>query len=133
MAQSLINPEQLNAHTAGKVEKQAEDKSPRQIQRCIGRFFFENGIDFSAANSPTFEKMMHALVGRGSMLSKVPSCNDLKGWILQEELKASQEHVREVCALMGKYWMQYFVGRVDRWERRHLINFVVDSPGVPYL
>ncbi|KAI3933292.1 hypothetical protein MKW98_006651 [Papaver atlanticum] len=120
MAQSLINPEQLNAHTVGKIEKQAEDK-----------FFFENGIDFSVANSPTFQKMMHALVGRGSMLSKVPSCNDLKGWILQEELKASQEHVREVVHSWGSTGCSILL---DGWidgKGRHLINFVVDSPRGP--
>ncbi|KAI3886487.1 hypothetical protein MKX03_029904 [Papaver bracteatum] len=131
MAWSLINPEQLNAHTAGKIEKQAEDKSPRKIQRCIGRFFFENGMDFSAANSPTFQKMMHALVGRGSLLSKVPSCNDLKGWILQEELKASQEHVREVVHSWGSTGCSILL---DGWidgKGRNLINFVVDSPRGP--
>ncbi|KAI3908076.1 hypothetical protein MKW98_003721, partial [Papaver atlanticum] len=122
MARSLINPEQLNADTAGEIEKQAEDKSSRQIQRCIGRFFFENGIDFNAANSPTFQKMMHAFAGHGSTLYKVPSCNDLKGWILQEELKASQEYVGEVVHSWGTTGSHCIglilekIGMLDPWR-----------------
>ncbi|KAI3861943.1 hypothetical protein MKW98_018226 [Papaver atlanticum] len=104
MAGSLINPEQSNALSTRKIEKEAEDNSSKQIQRCIGRFFFEKGIDFSAANSPTFQKMIRAFVGRGSAVYKVPNCNDLKGWILQEELRAMQEN---------------------------FIHFVVDSPRGP--
>ncbi|XP_026382916.1 uncharacterized protein LOC113278231 isoform X1 [Papaver somniferum] len=131
MARSLINPEQLNANTVGEIEKQAEDKSSRQIQRCIGRFFFENGIDFNAVNSPTFQKMMHASAGHGSTLYKVPSCNDLKGWILQEELKASQEYVRGVVHSWGTTGCSILL---DGWidgKGRNLINFVVDSPRGP--
>ncbi|KAI3965571.1 hypothetical protein MKX01_010528 [Papaver californicum] len=131
MEQSLINPEQLNAHNAGKIEKEAEDNSSRQIQRCIGRFFFENGIDFSAANSLTFQKMIRAFVGRESMMYKVPSCNDLKGWILQEEQKAVQEYVREAVHSWGSTGCSILLdGWTDR-KGRKLINFVVDSPRGP--
>ncbi|KAI3896144.1 hypothetical protein MKX03_013611 [Papaver bracteatum] len=130
-ARSLVHPEQLNARATGEIEKQAEDKSSRKIQRCIGRFFFENGIDFSAANSPTFQEMIHAFVGCGSTLYKVPTCNDLKGWILQEELKASQQYVREVVHSWGSTGCSILL---DGWidgKGRNLIHFVVDSPRGP--
>ncbi|KAI3842174.1 hypothetical protein MKW92_013889 [Papaver armeniacum] len=130
-AQSLIDPKQLNARDAGKIEKVAEDSSSRQIQRCIGRFFFENGIDFSAANSPYFQKMVRALIGCRSVVYKVPSCDDLKGWILQEELKASQEHVREIVHSWGSTGCSILLDGWTDGKGRDLINFVVDSPKGP--
>ncbi|XP_026453991.1 uncharacterized protein LOC113355369 isoform X2 [Papaver somniferum] len=129
--QSLIDPKQLNARDAGKIAKVAEDSSSRQIQRCIGRFFFENGIDFSAANSPYFQKMIRALIGCGSVVYKVPSCDDLKGWILQEELKASQEHVREIVDSWGTTGCSILLDGWTDGKGRDLINFVVDSPKGP--
>ncbi|RZC68003.1 hypothetical protein C5167_011691 [Papaver somniferum] len=131
MARSLINPEQSNALSTRKIEKEAEDNSSKQIQRCIGRFFFEKGIDFSAANSPTFQKMIRAFVGRGSAVYKVPNCNDLKGWILQEELRAVQEYVREVVHSWGSTGCSILL---DGWmdgKGRNFIHFVVDSPRGP--
>ncbi|KAI3896142.1 hypothetical protein MKX03_013609 [Papaver bracteatum] len=131
MAESFINPEQSNAHSARKIEKEAEDKSSRQIQRCIGRFFFEKGLDFSAANSPKFQKMIGPLVGRGSAVYKVPNCDDLKGWILQEELRAMQEYVREVVHSWGSTGCSILL---DGWmdgKGRNFIHFVVDSPRGP--
>ncbi|RZC56805.1 hypothetical protein C5167_015656 [Papaver somniferum] len=70
-------PEILNKMK--KEEQGAEDDSSTQIQRCIGKFFFENGVDFTAANSPSFKKMIHALGGPASTAYKVPNCDDLKG------------------------------------------------------
>ncbi|KAI3950946.1 hypothetical protein MKW92_051412 [Papaver armeniacum] len=118
-------------HSARKIEKEAEDNSSKQIQRCIGRFFFENSIDLSAANSPTFQKMIRAFVGRGSPVYKVPNCNDLKGWILQEELRAVQEYVREVVHSWGSTGCSILL---DGWidgKGRNFINLVVDSPRGP--
>ncbi|MCL7029466.1 hypothetical protein MKW94_014323 [Papaver nudicaule] len=128
MAQSLIHPKQ---HDAGKIGKEAEDISSRQIERCVGRFFFENGIDFSAANSPTFQKMIRALVGRGSTVYKVPSCNDLQGWILQEEKRALQEYVREIVHSWGSTGCSILLDGWTDGKQRNLINFVVDSPRGP--
>ncbi|RZC56752.1 hypothetical protein C5167_015602 [Papaver somniferum] len=122
--QVLHNPETVN-------EEEAEDDSPRQTQRCVGRFFFANGIDFSAANSSTFEKMIHALVGGGSTAYKVPSCDDLNGWILEGELKAMREHVQEVVCSWGSTGCSILL---DGWtddKGRNMINFVVDSPQGP--
>ncbi|KAI3963684.1 hypothetical protein MKW98_021924 [Papaver atlanticum] len=123
--QVLHNPETINKV---KNKAEAEDDPSRQTQRCIGRFFFANGSDFSAANSSTFNKMIRALVGVGSTAYKVPSCHDLKGWILEGELKAMPDHVREVVCSWGSTGCSILL---DGWtdERgRNMINFVVDSP-----
>ncbi|KAI3990270.1 hypothetical protein MKX01_037609 [Papaver californicum] len=122
------NPEIINKV---KNKEEAEDDSPRQTQRCVGRFFFANGIDFSAANSSTFEKMIHALVGVGSTTYKVPSCDDLKGWILEGELKAMREHVQEVVCSWGSTGCSILLDGWTDEKGRNMINFVVDSPQGP--
>ncbi|KAI3990265.1 hypothetical protein MKX01_037604 [Papaver californicum] len=111
--------------------EEAEDDSSRQTKRCIGRFFFENGINFSAANSPSFEKMIHALGGGGSTAYKVPNCDDLKGCILEEELKAMREHVLEVVCSWGSTGCSILLDGWTDEKGRDLINFVVDSPRGP--
>ncbi|XP_026403861.1 uncharacterized protein LOC113299129 isoform X2 [Papaver somniferum] len=112
-------------------EEEAEDDSSTQIQRCIGRFFFENSIDFNAANSASFKKMIHALGGRGSTTYKVPNCDDLKGCILEEELKAMREHVLEVvCSWRSTGCSILLDGWTDE-KGRYMINFVIDCPRGP--
>ncbi|MCL7022550.1 hypothetical protein MKW94_010602 [Papaver nudicaule] len=114
-----------------KNQEKAGDDSSRQSQRYIGRFFFENGIDFSAANSSTFQKMIISLVGGGSTTYKVPSCDDLKGWILEGDLKAMQERVREVVCSWGSTGCSILLdGWTDGKGLTH-VNFVVDSPQGP--
>ncbi|KAI3933959.1 hypothetical protein MKW92_000692 [Papaver armeniacum] len=121
----LHNPEKVNKV---KNKEDAEDDSSRQTQRCIGRFFFANGINFSAANSSTFNKMIHALVGVGSVAYKVPSCHDLKGWILEGELKAMRDHVREVVCSWGSTGCSILLDGWTDEKGRNMINFVVYSP-----
>ncbi|KAI3901597.1 hypothetical protein MKW92_035339 [Papaver armeniacum] len=112
-------------------EEEVEDDSYRQTQRCIGRFFFENGIDFNAANSASFKKMIHALGGRGSTAYKVPNSDDLKGCILEEELNAMREHVLEiVCSWRSTGCSILLDGWTDE-RGRYMINFVIDCPRGP--
>ncbi|KAI3873146.1 hypothetical protein MKX03_031522 [Papaver bracteatum] len=126
--QVFSNPEKKNKV---KNKEDAEDDSFRQIQRCIGRFFIENGIDFSAASSSTFEKMIHALVGGESTTFKVPSRDDLKGWILEGELKAMREHVQEVVCSWGSTGCSILLDGWTDEKGRNMVNFVVDSPQGP--
>ncbi|MCL7051680.1 hypothetical protein MKW94_021792 [Papaver nudicaule] len=112
-------------------KEEADDDSSKQTQRCIGRFFFENGIDFSAANSPSFQKMIHSLVGGGSTAYKVPSSDDLKGWILKGELKAMREQVLEVVCSWESTGCSILLDGWTNVEGRIMINFVVDSPRGP--
>ncbi|KAI3929159.1 hypothetical protein MKX01_006395 [Papaver californicum] len=125
--QVLRNPEKKN-----KVKnKEAQYDTSRQTQMCISKFFIENGSDFSAANSSTFEKMIHALVGGVSTAYKVPSCDDLKGWILEGELKAMREYVREVVFSSGSTGCSILLDGWTDEKGRNIINFVVDSPQGP--
>ncbi|MCL7040949.1 hypothetical protein MKW94_012540 [Papaver nudicaule] len=112
-------------------KEEAEDYSSRQTQRCIGRFFFENCIDFSAANSTSFEKMINVLVGGRSRVYKAPSCDDLKGRILEEELKAMRERVRKVVCSWRSTGCSILLDGWTSEKGRNMINFVVDSPRGP--
>uniref|UniRef100_A0A1J3ELI8 Uncharacterized protein n=1 Tax=Noccaea caerulescens TaxID=107243 RepID=A0A1J3ELI8_NOCCA len=49
-------------------------------QKSIGRFFYENCVEFLAVDSPSFRKMMTA--SGGQMELKLPDAHDLKGWML---------------------------------------------------
>ncbi|KAH8503865.1 hypothetical protein H0E87_014931 [Populus deltoides] len=62
-----------------------ENVMSRQAQRCVGRFFYETGFDFSASTLPSFQRMINATLDDGHSEYKVPSLQDLKGWILHDE------------------------------------------------
>lgn len=124
---SIGSPTAINAETR-------KDSLSREPQKCIARFFYETGIDFSAANSPSFKRMINATLGHGQMEYKIPSCQELKGWILQEEVREMQECVRKIrtswastgCSILLDGWINE--------KGRHLVNFLVDCPmGAVYL
>ncbi|MCL7025853.1 hypothetical protein MKW94_028732 [Papaver nudicaule] len=75
--------------------------------------------------------MIHVLVGGGSKAYKVPSSDDLKGWILEEELKAMREHVLEVVCSWGSTGCSILLDGWTDGKGRTMINFVVDSPRGP--
>ncbi|MCL7024152.1 hypothetical protein MKW94_030175 [Papaver nudicaule] len=75
--------------------------------------------------------MTIALTEGGSTAYKVPSCDDLKGWILEEELKAMREHVRKVMCSWGSTGCSILLDGWTDEKGRNMINFVVDSPQGP--
>ncbi|XP_034673395.1 uncharacterized protein LOC117904748 [Vitis riparia] len=52
--------------------------------------------DTVAATSPSFQRMITAALGCGQIGYKLPSCQELKGWILKEEVKEMQQYVKDV-------------------------------------
>lgn len=91
---------------------------PAHIKRSIGRFFYENGIDFGAVNGESFQELLKSNFGQGC---EIPSIEELKGWILQEELNKMREHV----ARIRQSWE--FTGislLLDAWTNEDGHNFV---------
>ncbi|KAF6172117.1 hypothetical protein GIB67_029535 [Kingdonia uniflora] len=80
---------------ASKTEETDEDSS-MHAKRSVGRFFYENGIDFSVVKSPSFLRIISAAVNCGSGGYDMPQCNELSGWILQEEKKEIDYYLKEV-------------------------------------
>ncbi|KAH9750783.1 HAT transposon superfamily protein [Citrus sinensis] len=87
------------------------------------------GIDFSVANSPSFQDMINA--SRGKEKCEIPSCQDLKGWILHEEVMEMQEYVKRIrhswestgCSILLDGWTDE--------NGRNLVSFIVDCPQGP--
>ncbi|PSS18203.1 Flagellin [Actinidia chinensis var. chinensis] len=108
-----------------------EELSLHQFQKCIARFFYETGIDFSAAKSSSFQRMVNATLDCGHIEFRIPSCRELKGWILQDEVKEMQQYVNEIrnswastgCSILLDGW-------IDE-KGRNLISILVDCPQGP--
>lgn len=105
-----------------------------EAQKFIARFFYETGVDFGAVNSPSFKRMINATLGHGQVEYSIPSFQELKGCLLQDEVKEMQEYVKKIrhswastgCSILLDGW-------IDEKCRR-LVNFFVDCPlGAVYL
>ncbi|KAM1240692.1 hypothetical protein ACFX15_045441 [Malus domestica] len=103
----------------------------RQVQKCIGRFFYETGLEFVGVNSSSFERMIRSALGTGQLGYKIPTCDELRGWILDEEVKEMQEYVTKIrdswattgCSILLDGWTDE--------KGRSLVNFLVNCPQGP--
>lgn len=104
----------------------------KDTKMCVGRFFYERGLDFSAVNSSNFQRMVF-LFSRG-MRYQTPTVEELKGWIFKEVMKEMHEHVNDI----RKSWADTGCSiLLDGWtdaNGRELVNVLVDCPkGTLYL
>ncbi|GMI81961.1 hypothetical protein like AT3G13020 [Hibiscus trionum] len=108
-----------------------EESLCKQNKRCIGKFIFETGIDFKVVNSLSFQRMMNDIHGPGQAKYKIPSCQELRGWILKDEVKEMHEYVKKIrdswadtgCSILLDGW-------IDE-KGRSLVSFIVDCPQGP--
>jgi len=105
-------------------------------KRCIGRFFLENGIDFSALKSSSFLSVLEFVIAGGAELTNcvIPNVHELKGWILRNELQEIRKHIDEIkrswtitgCCMLLDVWCDD--------ANRTLMNVLVSCPkGTIYL
>ncbi|XP_065045680.1 uncharacterized protein LOC135581639 [Musa acuminata AAA Group] len=109
------------------VKEEVKDESAWHAARCIGRFFFEAGIDTANVKLPSFQGMMDAVIGCGSGY-KVPTYDELKGTILHEEVKEVLKHVEGVKQSWGRTGCSILL---DGWtdpRGRSFISFLVNCP-----
>ncbi|KAI3442569.1 DUF659 domain-containing protein, partial [Psidium guajava] len=114
-----------------KTFSEGKEYRPSMHARLIGRFFYENDIDLCAVNSPSFQEMMNATAGSAHCEDKIPSYHELKGPILQEEVKEMRQYVQTVrqswestgCSILLDGWMDA--------KGRTLVNFLADCPQGP--
>ncbi|XP_068638276.1 uncharacterized protein [Aristolochia californica] len=100
--------------------------SAKHLLRCIGRFYYDSGIDFGAFSSPYFRNMIEAAISHGRGY-KIPRYEELKGWLLQEEMLEVQEHVEMVkkswewtgCSILLDSWTSE--------KGKTLVSVLVDS------
>lgn len=108
-----------------------EESFFEQNKKRVGRFFFETGIDFKVVNSPSFRRIINDIKCPGQTQYKIPSCHELKGWILKDEVKEMQEYVKKIrqswsntgCSILLDGWADE--------KGRNLISFIVDCPQGP--
>lgn len=109
------------------VKEEMKDGSALVASKCIGRFFYEAGIDLNSIKLPSFQRMIDAAICCGFGF-KVPRYDELKGWILEADLKEVQGRVDD----MMRSWEQTGCSiLLDCWtdqRGRSLIAFLVDSP-----
>ncbi|XP_057799026.1 uncharacterized protein LOC131014896 [Salvia miltiorrhiza] len=105
----------------------------KEAKMHIGRFFYENGLDFDAVNSPSFQSMISLFCRRG-MQCQAPTVEELKGWIFEDVIKEMNQRVDEIrrswaetgCTIMLDGWTDA--------NGRSLVNVLVDCPkGTVYL
>lgn len=107
------------------TKKTKEEK--QIVDDHVADFFYENGISLNAVNSRSWEIMIESIgqYGRGY---RSPSYHELRNPLLDRAVKKTEE-VREAHE---KAWKEYGCTLMsDGWtdtSKRHLINFLVNSP-----
>ncbi|KAJ4716949.1 putative HAT transposon superfamily protein [Melia azedarach] len=118
--------ELLKSKTAEILHPQLE--LPKESQQCIGRFFYETGIDLSAVNTTTFNQMINANQKQGEARYKPPTSTELKWTMLREEVRSMKEYVKKVQECLLRTGCSILVDEWVNVEGRYLVNFLVDCP-----
>lgn len=109
------------------VKEEAKDEITLHAARCIGRFFFDAGIDTTNINLPSFQAMINAVIGCGSGY-KTPGLDELKGVILHHELKEVVEHVEHVKRSWGRTGCSILLDGWTDQRGRSFVSFLVSCP-----
>ncbi|WOK94392.1 hypothetical protein Cni_G03094 [Canna indica] len=109
------------------VKEEPKDDSAWHAARCIGRFFFEAGIDTANVKLPSFQRMMDAVIGCGSGF-KVPTNDEMKGIILHEEVKEILHRVESVKQSWGQTGCSILLDSWTDQRGSRLIRFFVNCP-----
>ncbi|KAK0580958.1 hypothetical protein LWI29_008151 [Acer saccharum] len=126
MDRYVLNVEEDEAKL-GEDKKQESDKEARdRTYMDICGFFFENGIAYNIANSPSFINMYQSI---GSYMCglKLPTTYELRTSIL----KVEEANMQAIVVEVKKTWAQTGVSiMLDGWKDiggRQLINFLVNN------
>ncbi|KAL5554630.1 hypothetical protein UlMin_042031 [Ulmus minor] len=132
MVEHASEPSQIPCSQIGCNEKMSTASVSRQLEKCIGNFFYETGVDLSAANSPSFKKLIGLTIGlAGPVEYKIPDYKDLNGRMLRDQVKEMKEYVNKIksswaitgCSILLDGW----TGKMGR----NFINILVDCPEGP--
>ncbi|KAH7674607.1 Ribonuclease H-like protein [Dioscorea alata] len=109
------------------VKEEIKSENEMQAARCIGMFFCENGIDPKLVQSASFQTMVNAIRACAGGY-RLPTSEELGGWILQEE----RSHVQLYVDCIKSSWAETGCSLLlDSWidtRGRNLISFLVDCP-----
>ncbi|ERM93718.1 hypothetical protein AMTR_s00004p00241870 [Amborella trichopoda] len=96
------------------------------LGRCVGKWFYDKGIPFDAANSPYFPPMVSAIQ---RVRPGVPTTYELSGPILDEQVEKvtkwieeyKQSWLRTAITLMSDSWL-------NKVSKKKFLNFLAYSP-----
>ncbi|KAH6804005.1 hypothetical protein C2S51_032252 [Perilla frutescens var. frutescens] len=109
-----------------------DDLPLKETKMYVGRFFYESGLDFSAVNSPNFQRMI-SIFSRG-MQYQTPTIEELKGWIFTQVLTEMHERVNDIRTSWADTGCSILLDGWTGADGRELINILVDCPrGTVYL
>ncbi|PKU72311.1 uncharacterized protein LOC110106281 isoform X2 [Dendrobium catenatum] len=109
------------------VKEEVKDDSFSHVAKLIGCFFIEAGIDPNVIKLSSFQKMIDASISCGFGF-RVPRHDELKGWILDEQLKEVCRHVENVRSSWERTGCSILLDGWTDQQGRSLIRFLVDSP-----
>lgn len=110
---------------SGAANKSRAAASELDAERCIAEFFFENKLDYSIADSVSYQQMLEALGGPGCRGPPADVLRDkwlqrLKSEILQKTKEIEKDWVTTGCTILADSWTDN--------KLKALINFSVASP-----
>ncbi|XP_008796921.2 uncharacterized protein LOC103712229 [Phoenix dactylifera] len=109
------------------VKEEVKDESVLFVEKCIGSFFYEAGIDLAGIKLPSFQRMIDAVQGCGTRF-KVPAYDELQGWILQQKVNEVLVHVEDVRRSWGRTGCSILLDGWTDQRGRNLLRFLVDCP-----
>lgn len=110
-----------------KMTPAAAKEHRNQVCLDIGRFFFENGLPFNIATSPSFPNMLRSVANYGRGL-KPPSMHELRSWILDKEEETTSQIVDDIKSTWKKTGVSLLSDGWTDMRNRSLINFLVNNP-----
>lgn len=109
------------------VKEEVKNESVLFVSRCVGNFFYEAGIDLAGIKLPSFQRMLDAVHGCGSGY-KIPTYDELQGWILQQEVKEVLGRVEDIKHSWGRTGCSILLDGWTDQMGRSLLRFLVDCP-----
>nr|CAD1827884.1 unnamed protein product [Ananas comosus var. bracteatus] len=109
------------------IKEEVRNESELLVARSVGGFFFEAGINLNMVSLPSFKKMIDVVIACGAGF-KLPTENDLKGWILQQELREVLAYVQDVKQLWVHTGCSILLDSWTNERGRSLISFLVHCP-----
>lgn len=110
---------------AANNKPRAAAASEWETERCIAEFFFENKLDYSIADSVSYQQMLEAVGGPGFRGPPADVLRDkwlqrLKSEILQKTKEIEKDWATTGCTILADSWTDN--------KLKALINFSVASP-----
>ncbi|WCJ19657.1 hAT transposon superfamily [Euphorbia peplus] len=108
-------------------------RANEHVHMAIGRFLYDIGASLDAVNSAYFQPMVDAIASGGSKVG-MPSCHDLRGWILKNTVEEVKGDIDRHVAVWARTGCSILVDQWDTLMGRILLSFLVYSPeGVVFL